>query len=313
MPPEATSGPEDLLEGLRADEIAAETEVAAAGEAQLRRNVQAGAPESGEAAPTEPAADGQPEQQQADWEADQRFGGDPAKVYKSYRELESKLGSRDEQTAAELEELRRFRQQAEPVLLAQHQPEPEPMTALPDGTPILSQEQLMSLRDEDPAQYADFMIAYHTFAVEQKMERRLTQIVGPLRAAQVDTATQATLDHLNHDLGDEVIARNAPLITKLITEDREHYAHPQHGMRRLREAIIAAEWDAANGGQQQRQQPRNAQGQFAPADTYVEGGSGAQPPQSGSTTPIDPEEKALLDSLTYQRPVDEAGIPLPRF
>src|SRR5438105_15857437 len=65
-------------------------------------------PEPGEATPEEAP----PEEQQPEWMTDPRFGGDPEKIWASYKEAERKIG----QQGGELGELRQFRQQVEPML-----------------------------------------------------------------------------------------------------------------------------------------------------------------------------------------------------
>ncbi len=265
----------------------------------------------------EPQAAEQPgEAQAAPWEAD--GFKTPDAVYQSYQELQRKFRERD----GEIGELRKFREQAEPVInqyqQQQYQQPAGQQPQLPDGTPIFEFAYLQQMVDDGQLsefqangiwaeQQAKVTAATLTSHVEQMMAERL----GPLQAAHVDRGARDTLDQLNASLGDDVVARNSEMIADLITADRAHYADPKHGARRLREAVISAEWDRQNGTGT-RQQPRNDAGQFAPADTYIEGGSSAQPPPAAGGTRLDPEEQALVQSLSWQRPVDEKGIPLPR-
>jgi len=298
----------DLLDQLRDEEIAAEEAEKAAAGRQVAEPAAAEQTDEGE-----PEGDASPE-----WEADERFKGDPTKLYGSYRELESMLGRRNEEQQAELEELRRFRQQAEPLLFERQQPaQPQVApTALPNGTPILSEGELSDLRDSDPGRYTDLMLEYQAFALQAQMEERLNQAFGPLHAREVDRGARDTLDQLNAELGDEVVARHAQTISRLIREDREHFAHPQHGTRRLRDAIIAAEWEQSRtGAPPAPARPRRADGTYAPRDVHVEGGSGVQPPSAGQTplTDEEREDQELIESLTAQPRVDEYGVPLPRW
>lgn len=297
--PEAQPDPLDALaEEEKADELA-RPESAPDGDQ----------PESGEAPPEAP-------EQQPEWMTDPRFGGDPEKVWASYKEAEKKIG----QQGQELGEHRQWRQQVEPYLQQQQQqyqqPDPGQGQYLPDGTPIYDLPTLKQFVDNGDldefsamAIYSDQQAKLYAAEVGQALQGQFQQTLQPLQAANIDRGARDTLDELNAALGDDVVARNSGYIAELIRTDRAHFADPQHGSRRLQEAVIANEWRAqqAGGGQQR---PRAANGQFAASDTYVEGGSGAQPTPAGGT-PGDPADKALIQSLSLGRVVDENGIPIP--
>lgn len=293
----STPEPQDPLDQLAAEEEAEKPPEAASAP-------DGNQPQSGDA-PIE-AQDEQPE-----WMSDPRFGGDPEKVWGSYKELEKTLGKQ----GAELGELRQFRQQVEPIL-QQQQPQQGQPDALPDGTPYYDLQTLQGFVENGDmtefaanAYWADQQAKIYAYEMAQGLMGQFQQTVEPLRAAHIDRGARDTLDELNAALGDDVVARNQHLIAELIQTDREHYAHPQHGSRRLQEAVIAAEWRASqNGGT--RQQPRTASGQFAARDTYVEGGSGAQPTVAGGT-PGDPADRELIETLVSQPKVDEMGIRIP--
>jgi hypothetical protein len=182
----------------------------------------------------------------------------------------------------------------------------------PDGTPIFSFEQVQEAVDNGllTEVQANGVLAEQAARVQAiQMEERIMQRLAPIEAANMNRGAQDALDELNVALGDDVVARHADMIGRLITEDRAHYAHPQHGRRRLLEAVKSAEWDYQSGGGQDR--PRDQNGRLAPADTYVEGGSSAQPHVKAGGTRLDADEQELLSTLIPQRMVDEAGIPIP--
>jgi len=263
-------------------------------------------PESGE----EPAGAGE---EQPEWMTDPRFGGDPEKIWASYKEAERKIG----QQGGELGELRQFRQQVEPILQQQYQTDPQQGNLLPDGSPYYDLDTLQKFVDEGQmtefaanAYWADQQAKLYAFEMAQGLQGQFQQTLQPLQAREIDRGARDTLDELNAALGDDVVARNQAYIAELIRSDREHFAHPQHGARRLQEAVIAAEWRASQAGGQQQQRPRAANGQFAARDTYVEGGSGAQPTPAGGTSG-DPADRELIETLVSQPNVDEMGIKIP--
>lgn len=252
-----------------------------------------------EAAPAEPAAEEAPPP--APWE--ERGLRSPEDVWQSYTELERRFRERDD----EVGQLRQFQQQALPILeqaaRGMQQPADAP-THLPNGVPILTQEQMAELREVDPAAYADFAVQYRVFDMEQRfeqqLEERLAQRLGPLEKGHVNRGTQDALDYLNATFGDDVIHRNGSLVADLIRQDRAHYADPEHGGRRLAEAVALAEYQRQQGATQAR-----PQGAAAPRPVHMEGGSGAAPTDGPPTTAAD-ERAQIIDALMGPAPTTDA-------
>jgi hypothetical protein len=261
----------------------------------------------------QPDAQGQPEpepeaesaEDQPPWA--QHGFRDPEAVYQAWQNASQKI----QEQGAELGELRQL-QRNMATQQQQQQPAYQQQETFPDGTPIFSPDQVQEaiengiLTDvQGQAVMAEQAARIQAIAMEERIMQRL----APLEQARMHQGAQNTLDELNVAVGDDVAARHHDLIARLITEDRAHYAHPQHGSRRLIEAVKSAEWDLQTGAGSQ--QPRDQQGRYAPADTYVEGGSSAQPHVKAGATRLDPEDQGLISSLVPQRAVDEAGIPIP--
>lgn len=291
----------DPLEALAAEE-AADREEDAATSAEVQGDAESTNPE--------PSAEPEADDDAPEW---QRYGfKSPEAMWKSFQEANSKI----QDQGRELGELRAFQREAAQTLqqIQQgQQPQAQQGQTLPDGSPYYDPAQLRAWVNEgelDPFDAAMILVNQQTTLAQHQALDQFGQRLAPLEAMSRDRGLRDTLDDLNAKLGDDVVARNAEYIGELLQQDRDHFAHPQHGARRLREAIIAAEWDRQNGVPDAR--PRDEQGRFAPADTYVEGGSSAQGPQRSARNAGDPEEQALVASLTTPRPVDEMGIPLPR-
>jgi hypothetical protein len=257
----------------------------------------------------QPDLEAEPQQDQSEpWR--QAGFRDPEAVWNSYQNMQQKFRERDE----EIGELRRFQREVSQQMQQAQQPQHQQQQAtLSDGTPYYELETLQSWVDSGDmteftasAIWADQQAKLHA---EQMVSQVVQQRLAPLEQARIHQGAQQTLDELNVALGDDVIHRHQDLISQLITQDREHYAHPQHGSRRLIEAVKSAEWDYQTGTGSQ--QPRDPNGRFAPADTYVEGGSSAQPHVKAGGTRLDADEQELISSLVPQRVVDEAGVPIP--
>ena len=269
--------------------------------------------QAAEAAVSPPSADNEPQapedaapaEEQPEWQ--QRGFRSAEDMWKSYQNLEAKFRERDN----EIGELRKFQRQVEAQMQAQQQP--QGAHAFPDGTPIYDAQTIQSAVDEGTITELQASMIWSEQAARlqaMELEQRMQQQFQPIRDSYVNLGAQSTLDGLNAAVGDDVVARHAPLVAQLLEQDREHYAHPQHGVRRLTEAVKSAEFDYQHGGGQQAQ-PRNQDGTFAPRDVIVEGGSGAQGPVTPGATRLDPEEQQLIQSLIPQKAMDEAGIPIP--
>jgi hypothetical protein len=232
----------------------------------------------------------------------------PEAVFQAWQNASQKINEQGQ-------ELGQLRQLQRDMAAQQQQMHPthQQQETFPDGTPIFSFEQVQEAVDNGllTEVQANGVLAEQAARREaMQMEERIMQRLAPLEASRIQQGAQHTLDELNVALGDDVIHRHQDLIARLVTEDREHFAHPQHGSRRLIEAVKSAEWDYQTGTGTQ-QQPRDQQGRFAPADTYVEGGSSAQPHVKAGGTRLDADEQELLSTLVPQKRVDEAGIPIP--
>jgi len=230
---------------------------------------------------------------------------DAESVYQSYVNLRDRFNERNDEVGDLRRRVNEFEQFAQQVA----QPQPQ-ANFLPDGTPILSQEQLVELREEDPGLYADVMVRYRMADYEARMEDMIRERLEPLQRAHVDRGARDTLDSLNAEIGDETVIKHADLIGKLIKDDRAHYAHPQHGVRRLKEAVLAAEYLAARDGGTPAQTRTTGNGQ-APRDVHVEGGSGAAPAGGASASEPDLRLQAIHELLGDTPTSDEfGGIPL---
>jgi hypothetical protein len=258
-------------------------------------------------AQSQPQAEPESEADDAPW-AQHGFKS-PEAVFQAWQNASQKINEQG-QELGQLRQLQRDmaaqQQQMHPTQQQQQQ------ETFPDGTPIFSFEQVQEAVDNGllTEVQANGVLAEQAARVQAiQMEERIMQRLAPIEAANMNRGAQDALDELNVALGDDVVARHADMIGRLITEDRAHYAHPQHGRRRLLEAVKSAEWDYQSGGGQDR--PRDQNGRLAPADTYVEGGSSAQPHVKAGGTRLDADEQELLSTLIPQRMVDEAGIPIP--
>jgi hypothetical protein len=251
-------------------------------------------------------AEVEPEADDAPW-AQHGFKS-PEAVFQAWQNASQKINEQGQ----ELGQLRQLQRDMAAQQQQMHPGVQQQQEAFPDGTPIFSFEQIQEAVDQGllTEVQANGVLAEQAARVQAiQMEERIMQRLAPIEAANMNRGAQDALDELNVALGDDVVARHADMIGRLITEDRAHYAHPQHGRRRLLEAVKSAEWDYQAGGGQDR--PRDQSGRFAPADTYVEGGSSAQPNVKAGGTRLDADEQELLSSLVPQRMVDEAGIPIP--
>jgi hypothetical protein len=257
-------------------------------------------------APPQPQAEPEPEADDAPW-AQHGFKS-PEAVFQAWQNASQKINEQGQ----ELGQLRQLQRDMAAQQQQQHPGVQQQQETFPDGTPIFSFEQVQEAVDNGllTEVQANGVLAEQAARVQAiQMEERIMQRLAPIEAANMNRGAQDALDELNVALGDDVVARHADMIGRLITEDRAHYAHPQHGRRRLLEAVKSAEWDyQATGGQDR---PRDQAGRFAPADTYVEGGSSAQPNVKAGGTRLDADEQELLSTLVPQRMVDEAGIPIP--
>jgi hypothetical protein len=258
-------------------------------------------------AQSQPQAEPESEADDAPW-AQHGFKS-PEAVFQAWQNASQKINEQG-QELGQLRQLQRDmaaqQQQMHPTQQQQQQ------ETFPDGTPIFSFEQVQEAVDNGllTEVQANGVLAEQAARVQAiQMEERIMQRLAPIEAANMNRGAQDALDELNVALGDDVVARHADMIGRLITEDRAHYAHPQHGRRRLLEAVKSAEWDYQSGAGQG--QARDESGRFAPADTYVEGGSSAQPHVKAGGTRLDADEQELLSTLIPQRMVDEAGIPIP--
>jgi hypothetical protein len=249
-------------------------------------------------------AEVEPEADDAPW-AQHGFKS-PEAVFQAWQNASQKINEQG-QELGQLRQLQRDMASQQQQMHPTHQQQ----ETFPDGTPIFSFEQVQEAVDNGllTEVQANGVLAEQAARVQAiQMEERIMQRLAPIEAANMNRGAQDALDELNVALGDDVVARHADMIGRLITEDRAHYAHPQHGRRRLLEAVKSAEWDYQAGGSQGR--PRDQSGRVAPADTYVEGGSSAQPNVKAGGTRLDADEQELLATLVPQVPVDEAGIPM---
>lgn len=290
-----TTEPVDPLVQLEADEAA---------DARAAAEPVAAEPE-GQAAEAAPAP---AEPVQHPWA--ERFKSED-ELWRGYQNLEAKFRERDD----ELGQLRQFQQQAAPVLQQfaqqqQHQPQygQQQQDTLPDGTVLIEPAALEQAVEDGRISelqasmiWADQQAKVHAFAAAGQFRDELE----PLRAAHIDRGARDILETVRQELGDDTVAANAELVARLLREDRAHYADPKHGGRRLKEAIVTAAWERERQGGTPKAQNEPIR------DVHVEGGSGAQPQSAGGTR-LSPEEQEIVDSLTWSRPVDEQGIPLPQ-
>jgi hypothetical protein len=195
----------------------------------------------------------------------------PEAMWDAYSNLNSRFNERNDEVGELRKRVAQFEEYAQQIQQPQEQSQ-----FLPDGTPILTQEQLVELREEDPGTYADLMVRYRTADMEARMEDMIRQRLAPIEQAHIQRGSKDVLSGLQAEIGDDVVLRHADLIGQLIRDDRAHYADPKTGVRRLREAVESAEYRALQGGGSPTPQPPG-NGQPAPRDVHVEGGSGAAP------------------------------------
>lgn len=274
----------DPLEALAAEEAAVEKETPA---------------------PPEPEAEAPAPEEVPQW---QQYGfKSPEAMWDAYNNLNTRFNERND----EVGDLRKRVQQFEEYAQAIAQPQ-EQANFLPDGTPILTQDQLVELRDEDPGTYADLMVRYRTADMEARMEDLIRQRLEPLERAHIDRGSRDVLHGLQAEIGDEIVLRHADLIGDLIKQDRAHYADPKTGVRRLREAVESAEYRSMRTGDTPTPPARRSgNGAEAPRDVHVEGGSGAAPSGPNQGQPAD-ERLQAIHELLGEAPEPDAfgGVPL---
>jgi hypothetical protein len=219
-------------------------------------------------AQSQPQAEPEPEADDAPW-AQHGFKS-PEAVFQAWQNASQKINEQG-QELGQLRQLQRDmaaqQQQMHPTQQQQQQ------ETFPDGTPIFSFEQVQEAVDNGllTEVQANGVLAEQAARVQAiQMEERIMQRLAPIEAANMNRGAQDALDELNVALGDDVVARHADMIGRLITEDRAHYAHPQHGRRRLLEAVKSAEWDYQSGGGQAVRVTRTA-GSRRPTPTSREG------------------------------------------
>jgi hypothetical protein len=171
----------------------------------------------------------------------------------------------------ELGQLRQLQRDMAAQQQQQHPGVQQQQEAFPDGTPIFSFEQIQEAVDNG-------------LLTEVQANGVLAEQAARVQAIQME---------------ERIMQRLAPI----------EAANMNRGAQDALDELNVAEWDyQATGGQDR---PRDQAGRFAPADTYVEGGSSAQPNVKAGGTRLDADEQELLSTLVPQRMVDEAGIPIP--
>lgn len=167
---------------------------------------------------------------------------------------------------------------------------------LPDGTPILTPQQLEDLAMESPLQAADLMARYRTFEARAQLEAEL----APLRQQVSLQSANTAVDQLRQVVGEELFERNKEALATAIERDRSSFdVDAATRLERFKQAIYAAEYART------QERPRDDTGRFI-ASPNTESGSSAMPDQTPAT-PVDEFDQQMQALRNYEVPRDAFG------
>lgn len=198
------------------------------------------------------------------------------------------------QARQEAADLRRLQEQAQAYTPPQASPYDQAM--LPDGTPILTPQQLEELAMENPLQAADLMARYRTFEAQAQFEAQ----IEPLRQQVAAQSSQTAVDQLRQMVGADLFDRHKGALASAIENDRAYYdVPPAQRLERFVNTIYAAEYKRGQGP------PRDEQGRYVAAPNIEHGSSAV--PDTTPTQPVDPFEREISDLRNYEVPRDAFG------
>jgi hypothetical protein len=279
MPDENSAAEVDPLDQLAAEEAAAEAAAPQGATAQVNGQQQLPG--------QEPASDEQQAQQEPEWRS--RFETEE-EMYERLRNVEvndgrqrNELGDLRAQVALREQQLQQL------VGTQQGQPAPGQQQGL-EGIPQLSDEDLMDWYDQDPISATRYLAASAAAEVAALQQQQLQ----PVFASVHDAQASQSVERLKAEFGDDMVHRNREALAAAVAADRDYFAEPKTRDARLRQTLLASEFEAQRSGrsQQAQQQARTAEnGQFAPAGgdqrtVHMEGGS--TPAPSGGQGDLDP-------------------------
>lgn len=242
-----------------------------------------------EQAAPQPQGEQPAEEQRPEWQ--QQFET-PEEMWERLRNVDTLRGNLANTVGEERARAERA-EQALAALTGQGQPQaqqaqPQGIPGM-EGIPQLSKDELDEWYDEDPVaamQYISYLSAAQVAAAQQQ------QLAPVFESVNEASASQA-LEALKGEFGDEMLSNNREALAARIAADKEYFVDPGTRQARLREALMASEFERTRNGrtQQAQTQTRAPNGTFAAGDgertAYVEGGSTPAPP-AGRQPDVDP-------------------------
>lgn len=178
---------------------------------------------------------------------------------------------------------------------------------LEDGTPILTQEELAELRDEDPYTAARLEAKYDLAIERIRLEQEFAQRNEPFLQVMNDLASKNAIDTLRERVGDDLLNTYKSELAQAMETSPQMFADMSTRVPIMEMTIRAAAQRDQQGGSSS--QPRQADGRFAPG-VHVEGGSGAQPAPTGGQVAMSDEDREIA-ALKAWKPKSDALGPLP--
>lgn len=257
-----------------------------------------------EAERTGAAQEATPPEPEAKPESERLYAG----KYKTVEEFERGFQEGERFRGQQANEIGQLRQRLEQLeSMQQAEPTgpalPQGREFLPDGTPILSMQELQELRDEDPYTAARLEGKYELFQARYEMEQQQAERNAPIVQMTNDLVARTALETLRDRVGDDLLTAHKDALAEAMTNDPTYFEDVKTRVTRMEWVVRAAAQQAGTGT---GGQVRDAQGRFAGPDVHTEGGSGAAPAGRGAQD-MTPEERELQELLDYAPQKDTFG------
>ena len=237
-------------------------------------------------------------------------------TYRTREDAERGVAEKDryiEELKAREAEAREQAAQAQAMMqYAQQQPQQAPQAhqTFANGDPIWDLGYLRQLVNNGEidefaanALFAEQQARLHSERAMNEVMQQNQQYSSVMQQVTARTMVDEAKTLLGQD-ADRLMHENREAVAEAIRMDPDYFLDPKIGANRIKQAVMAAEYERQHGSQGQ---PRTPDGKFAPA-VHVEGGSGAEPQPTAQQQAdmMDPDDPRRAFNTTGKR--DAFGV-----